>query len=134
MREQAEQMDAPDRCLSLNKGSCAAGFVHTWANNGQQYDSVILVQAPFTPSRHTLSAYVPERLATVRWIETTCAWKSMSRRSRILGSKSNLLQALIAGTAETKQGAEPSFVPKWRTRHEYGGHSNHWEILVQLIR
>lgn len=32
---------------------------------------------------------------------------------RILGSKSNLLQALIAGATETKPGAVPSFVPKW---------------------
>src|SRR3546814_20472049 len=37
--------------------------------------------------------------------------------ARILGSKSNLLQALVAGAAETKPGAVPSFVPKWRTRH-----------------
>jgi len=32
---------------------------------------------------------------------------------RILGSKANLLQALIVGAAETKPGAVPSFVPKW---------------------
>src|SRR5690606_1100376 len=37
---------------------------------------------------------------------------------RILGSKSNLLQALIAGTAETKPGAVPSFVPKWCARQD----------------
>ena len=37
---------------------------------------------------------------------------------RILGSKSNLLQALIAGATETKQGAVPSFVPKWCTRRD----------------
>src|SRR3546814_14273525 len=37
---------------------------------------------------------------------------------RILGSKSNLLQALIAGAAETKPGAVPSFVPKWCTRQD----------------
>ncbi len=30
LREQAEHMDAPDRCSSLNKSSCAAGVVHTW--------------------------------------------------------------------------------------------------------
>ena len=41
---------------------------------------------------------------------------------RILGSKSNLLQALIAGAAETKPGAVPSFVPKWCTRQD----SNLW--------
>ena len=37
---------------------------------------------------------------------------------RILGSKSNLLQALIAGAAETKLGAVPSLVPKWRARQD----------------
>ncbi len=37
---------------------------------------------------------------------------------RILGSKSNLLQALIAGATETKPGAVPSFVPKWCTRRD----------------
>ena len=37
---------------------------------------------------------------------------------RILGSKGNLLQALIAGAAETKPGAVPSFVPKWCTRRD----------------
>lgn len=41
---------------------------------------------------------------------------------RILGSKSNLLQALIAGATETKPGAVPSFVPKWCTRLD----SNQW--------
>lgn len=41
---------------------------------------------------------------------------------RILGSKSNLLQALVAGAAETKPGAVPSFVPKWCTRQD----SNLW--------
>lgn len=41
---------------------------------------------------------------------------------RILGSKSNLLQALIAGVAETKPGAVPSFVPKWCARQD----SNLW--------
>ncbi|HTN61812.1 MAG TPA: DUF4010 domain-containing protein [Devosia sp.] len=28
-------MDAPDRCSSLNKSSCAAGVVHTWTYNGR---------------------------------------------------------------------------------------------------
>lgn len=37
---------------------------------------------------------------------------------RILGSKTNLLQALIAGAAETKPGAVPSFVPKWCARQD----------------
>ena len=37
---------------------------------------------------------------------------------RILGSKSNLLQTLVAGAAETKPGAVPSFVPKWCTRQD----------------
>ena len=41
---------------------------------------------------------------------------------RILGSKSNLLQALVAGAAETKPGAVPSFVPKWCARQD----SNLW--------
>ena len=41
---------------------------------------------------------------------------------RILGSKSNLLQTLVAGAAETKPGAVPSFVPKWCTRLD----SNQW--------
>jgi len=35
LREQAEHMDAPDRCSSLNKSSCAAGVVHTWTYNGR---------------------------------------------------------------------------------------------------
>jgi len=33
LREQAEHMDAPDRCSSLYKSSCAAGGVHTWTYN-----------------------------------------------------------------------------------------------------
>ncbi len=37
---------------------------------------------------------------------------------RILGSKSNLLQALVAGASETKPGAVPSFVPKWCARQD----------------
>jgi peptidoglycan/LPS O-acetylase OafA/YrhL len=37
---------------------------------------------------------------------------------RILGSRSNLLKALIAGATETEPGAVPSFVPKWCTRRD----------------
>lgn len=33
LREQAEHMDAPDRCSSLHKSSCATGVVHTWTYN-----------------------------------------------------------------------------------------------------
>lgn len=40
----------------------------------------------------------------------------------ILGSKSNLLQAPIAGAAETRLRAVPSLVPKWCTRLD----SNQW--------
>ena len=32
LREQAEHMDAPDRCSSLDKTSCTTGAVHTWLN------------------------------------------------------------------------------------------------------
>jgi hypothetical protein len=48
---------------------------------------------------------------------------------RILGSKSNLLQALIAGAAETKPGAVPSFVPKWCT---VVGEDEHYEFAAAL--
>ena len=30
LREQAEHMDAPDRCSSLYESSCTAGAIHTW--------------------------------------------------------------------------------------------------------
>jgi hypothetical protein len=33
LREQAEHMDAPDRCSSLHKNSCITGVVHTWLND-----------------------------------------------------------------------------------------------------
>lgn len=33
--EQAEHMDAPDRCSSLHKRSCAAGGAHPWTYNGR---------------------------------------------------------------------------------------------------
>lgn len=41
---------------------------------------------------------------------------------RVLGCKADLLQALVAGAAETKPGAVPSFVPKWCARRD----SNPW--------
>lgn len=46
---------------------------------------------------------------------------------RILGSKSNLLQALVAGAAETKPGAVPSFVPKWCAHDD---EDENWVIVV----
>ena len=39
LHEQAEHMDAPDRCSSLNKSSCATGVVHTWTYNGPSLHS-----------------------------------------------------------------------------------------------
>ena len=33
LHEQAEHMDAPDRCSSPHESSCTAGVVHTWLND-----------------------------------------------------------------------------------------------------
>jgi hypothetical protein len=33
LREQAEHMDAPDRCSSLHESSCNARAIHPWLND-----------------------------------------------------------------------------------------------------
>ena len=52
LREQAEHMDAPDRCSSMPKTSCTAGAVHTWLPTAASYTPTS-VRGPSTPSRHT---------------------------------------------------------------------------------
>jgi len=47
LREQAEYMDAPDRCSSLNKSSCAAGVVHTWRIQQEIPKATALATAEF---------------------------------------------------------------------------------------
>ena len=54
---------------------------------------------------------------------------------RIMGSKSELLRTLVAASSvETAAFGVHSSVLKWRARHDEDGHSNHWEISVQLGR
>jgi transposase len=40
LREQAEHMDAPDRCSSRRKNSCTAGVVHTCSTRVSRIDCV----------------------------------------------------------------------------------------------
>ena len=50
----------------------------------------------------------------------------------VRGPVASLVQAV--STPEADAPPVRTSMANWCTRHEYGGHSNHWEILVQLIR
>ena len=52
------------------------------------------------------------------------------REIRITGRNAMLERAVVA--SQTLAALVPKAEPKWRTRHEYIGHSNHWEISIGL--